>query len=439
MGRETNIADNLLLLDGENSKPSGEKNGKHTGKRGNASLLEQSSEGHAKETEDSLIFHLGVKSQAYARRNRSRTSRDIHNNKGSVPSSLPDHRDGSRSTREAPAENHGTYYVSDSKPASPNDNLVSKASATDNKLKMEIDGVHAHHSSADKIKGAVREAEINFSETVQNVNHSNQHTNSPAEQVAKDEATSADLHSVSLESSGNVKGISSFERVNVSSIPDKDATDVLDDDLSRNNCDVGSTAEFLRLHDIETGTFYAEKENATAANSNSESCSMVRNAEGRSNGAANESLELQRTSNNKGASENGQPNGVETPTTATDEPKSVPPNLNNAIQIKDEIELCDNRTNMSSEVRPLANTESLKPNGEIASKPERKLNNSLGDGSHSINQAGVITSSLVAPTCEPSTTALSQRGTSTTSKKAREDAILKEARIIEVCSTVFID
>ncbi|XP_020250353.1 chromatin modification-related protein EAF1 B-like isoform X2 [Asparagus officinalis] len=444
VGKETNTADNLLLFDGENSNPAGEKNVKRIGKRGNVSLLEQSSEGggssHAKETEDSLIFHLGVKNQAYARRNRSRTSRDSHSNKSTAPSSLPDHQDGNRSIREPHTGKHGVSHVSNSKPASSKGDVLPKASTIDSKSDMELDGVQTDHASVDKMKDGLRdgETEVNLSETVQNKNLSSQHTNSPGEKVAKDEATSVVLPSVALESTGSGKDNCSLDRVNGSNAEDKAATGVLDSDISKNNCDIDSTTDVQRLSNVETET-HAENGNIAAGNAIGENCVMVRSEEVKSIRECKESSLYEKTLDNKGVRENGLLVGVGGPSSTTDGPKSVNPNLNNpTARIKDEVESYDNR------VDTISKPESLKTNGETVSKPEKKLDNSLADSSHSINKAGVITSSLVVSTCEPSPAALSKKGNSTPSavhinaanqlklaKKAREDAILKEARVIE--------
>lgn len=77
--REANTADNLMLLDGDTSKIGGEKLVKRGTKRSNTPQPEMSfcndGQNNAKEAEDSGLFRLGAKSQAYARR-RSKSSRE---------------------------------------------------------------------------------------------------------------------------------------------------------------------------------------------------------------------------------------------------------------------------------------------------------------------------------------------------------------------------
>ncbi|XP_031480917.1 chromatin modification-related protein EAF1 B-like isoform X2 [Nymphaea colorata] len=81
VGREPHTADNLLFFDGENDVLIGERNGVRSTKRGKLPVTEQYSQTgsgrDAKETDDLLVVRLGMKRQAYARRNRSRSSRDI--------------------------------------------------------------------------------------------------------------------------------------------------------------------------------------------------------------------------------------------------------------------------------------------------------------------------------------------------------------------------
>ena len=432
---------------------------KRSGKRGSVSLLEQplAPDGctNAKETEESVIFHLGVKRQAYTRRNRSRTGRDNHNNKSTLPSSIHDHRDGNRSTRDERADNHGISSVTNSKPAVPNGNVISKGSTSDNQL---LDGVQVHDASVEMAKHEVQqgETEANISEAMQETNYSNQQTSAAGELVAnfipsrssvligKDEATSVNSRLFSLEPTVNIKDTSSAERVG-SSFPDKDMTDVVDDDPTRKNCVVGSVAEVLSLNNANTNSCHADKGNSTGGDANNDN-----HAKGRPTLDCKDSSVFQSTSDNIAVKEKSLVIRVEAPTTVSDQSQPALLNPSNSIiHIKDELDLCDSRADMSNALTPL-DMGNLKANGEIVPKQERKTDNSLLDSSHSINKAGVITSSLVVPNCDPSTTAFSKRGTTTTpaiqnsagnnlklAKKAHEDAILKEARIIEVRSNVF--
>lgn len=87
--REANTADNLMLLDGDTNKIGGEKLVKRGTKRSNTPQPEtplcNDGQNNSKEAEDSGLFRLGAKSQAYARR-RSKSSRE---NVNTVPVRSP--------------------------------------------------------------------------------------------------------------------------------------------------------------------------------------------------------------------------------------------------------------------------------------------------------------------------------------------------------------
>ncbi|CAA6662157.1 unnamed protein product [Spirodela intermedia] len=143
LGRDSNTADNLLLIDGQNSNHDGTKNEMRSGKRKAISSSEHSSKKDAsniKESEESGSFRLGAKSQAYARRNRSRPSREsvyvasarsapsIHNNP----------------LLETQVEDNAVSSVSNSKPGSLCGNNVSGALGTDDQVEMDVDAVEVN-------------------------------------------------------------------------------------------------------------------------------------------------------------------------------------------------------------------------------------------------------------------------------------------------------
>ncbi|KAI3912563.1 hypothetical protein MKW92_019843 [Papaver armeniacum] len=158
-GRETNTADNLLLFDTENDIAEGERNSK----RPNRSTLppsEQSSQldgtHNAKESED-LAIRLAVKGQAYARRNRSRTSRDGARastteltlaGDGKGTSALPSSRHGSRNVKGSLSEviikkEHPVASISNSKHRIFNGDMVPKNVGSGNQMDMELDAPQA--------------------------------------------------------------------------------------------------------------------------------------------------------------------------------------------------------------------------------------------------------------------------------------------------------
>lgn len=129
---EPNTADNLLLFDGENDLPEGEKRSLHSNKRNNIAPSEQSSQ-NAKETEDSAIF------RPYARRNRSRPN---HGPRGSQ-------RDGKGLVSDANKQKDPNVpSISKPKPTSLNGEILIKDPTENNPLDNEFVGLRAHQTNS---------------------------------------------------------------------------------------------------------------------------------------------------------------------------------------------------------------------------------------------------------------------------------------------------
>ncbi|TYJ23746.1 hypothetical protein E1A91_A08G213900v1 [Gossypium mustelinum] len=147
---EPNSADNLLLFDGENELPEGERKSMHSRKRNTVVPSEQSShmEGtqNVKESEDSTIF------RPYARRYRSKIKRDggrssstdiVHGRGGHGSSLLA--RGASKDVKASTSEPNNQKEknissVTTTKSATSNGDLASKVITSDDKLNMELDG-----------------------------------------------------------------------------------------------------------------------------------------------------------------------------------------------------------------------------------------------------------------------------------------------------------
>ncbi|XP_008790645.2 chromatin modification-related protein EAF1 B-like isoform X2 [Phoenix dactylifera] len=470
LSREPNIADNLLFLDGENSNLGGERNFKHSGKSGNITPLEQASQidCSAKESEDSVIFRPGVKSQAYARRNRSRTSRDSgnvgstdftlrHGNRSlAIPSARPSPRNAKGSIWEAQVEDHAISSISNSKPASPNVNVVSKNIASDDHVDMELDTVQTHHTCTDMIKDVVPEGavEVKSSENLQDNDHTHEHSHVIADRVTngttsrssdvsgKDEALSVGFLPTLHESTEVIKDTSNAEKVNGFNAPDKNTTEV--HDLNTKTCVADSVPEALSTSNIKTDPLSVNMTSTSVGNADGDQHLMLGKIDGSSHGDPKGHSMFEEASSrleNKDLKENNQLIAVDTPISGNDESRSVQPNPGNSvIHIKDEVEVCDGSADAPGEVSPFTDVQSMILNGDI---PDRKLDKALGD-SNSIDKSGIDARTVVSSTCEPAITAHEKRNSTSTSevqnyaanhlklaKKAQEDAVLKEARIIE--------
>ncbi|GMI66377.1 hypothetical protein like AT3G24880 [Hibiscus trionum] len=166
---EPNSADNLLLFDGENELPEGEKKSMHR-KRNIVVPSEQSSQRdraqNAKESEDSAIF------RPYARRNRSKINRDgarsssteMVQGRGGHGSSLPA-RGSSKDDKALTSETNNRKdknmpSVNTRKSAASNGDLASKVISSDNQFNVELDGGQAAEATTDQSKGDLSKSKV---------------------------------------------------------------------------------------------------------------------------------------------------------------------------------------------------------------------------------------------------------------------------------------
>ncbi|KAF6177065.1 hypothetical protein GIB67_015940 [Kingdonia uniflora] len=149
-GRESNSADNLLLFDGENEW---ERNS--TSRRSRSDITPSpvlDACRNEKGLEDSE--HFVVKSQAYARRNRSKSSRDSARvGDGNGSSKLPSTRHGSRYTKGLVHEASTLKNSSICNSTSQNGNLALETLAPGNQLDRDLDDPFCKTATSLKILG----------------------------------------------------------------------------------------------------------------------------------------------------------------------------------------------------------------------------------------------------------------------------------------------
>ncbi|XVF72246.1 hypothetical protein PTKIN_Ptkin12aG0105000 [Pterospermum kingtungense] len=167
---EPNSADNLLLFDGENEMPEGERKSLHSRKRTNVAPSEQSSQmdgtQNAKESEDSAIF------RPYARRNRSKINRDgarssstdMVQGQGGHGSSLHV-RGTSKNMKTLTFETNNQKEksipsINATQAATSNGDLASKVITSDKQLNLELDGGQAAEEITDQSKGDICENKV---------------------------------------------------------------------------------------------------------------------------------------------------------------------------------------------------------------------------------------------------------------------------------------
>ncbi|KAJ1264384.1 hypothetical protein BS78_09G259100 [Paspalum vaginatum] len=158
--RETNTADNLMLLGGVNNDTVEEKMVKRGTKRLNSAQPKHSlpSDGHenSKKPAVSGLSRLGVKSQAYVRRNRSKPSRE-NGNIASIKSSITPAKGyepkGEKClVQKSNAGDDGVLSASSVKQSGSNSKNVPKNAASDDQEEIELDGIHTVHGSERVVK-----------------------------------------------------------------------------------------------------------------------------------------------------------------------------------------------------------------------------------------------------------------------------------------------
>ncbi|XP_043703526.1 chromatin modification-related protein EAF1 B-like isoform X3 [Telopea speciosissima] len=453
--REPNSGDNLLLFDGESYPPEGKRNSKHTGRRSNISPSEHSSrlDGNhkAKESEDSVIFRL-VKSQAYARRNRSRSSREsaracsadvVPPADGNGSSSLLSARHGSRDAKgslsEAKAQkDHTVSSISNSKSTGPNGSLVSKTLASGNQVDMQLDAVHAHKTATALPKAGLPEVpEVMASKDRQNGNDNQQ-------LPVGDGKVAPDLSEQGVEACLDLKpSIVTAKTENHPGVGElsRDEKDM------QNEAQNGITALSTKGLDSESSS--TQITHSLDGNTANDPCLNQVHANGNSNEQKLIFEESHATVDANAAKQDSETKAVDALCVSIDICDSVQQNLsNNVSNVKFEEEICDSRTGLQNEGMPSNNIDGTEPSSNVGSKTENKPDNSLDDNSNlrkaGFSPQGGPSSTAVSSNCELPDPTSSGRGLVAASEpqtcggnrlkvlnNEHENFILKEAQTIE--------
>ncbi|PKU63483.1 E1A-binding protein p400 [Dendrobium catenatum] len=437
-GREPNIADNLLLFAGENSSPGREKNARRTGRRSNAAPAEQSSKidscRNTKESNDLVIFRLGPSGQAYARRNRYRSGRDSHGNKSPLLfSSHTDSRDLKESHEEVHAEEHTVSSIINSKPTSPNAKRVQKSFASTDQLDIEIDGGLAHHTLSDTEKTELQVVKMNACENLQDFDYNA----TSVEQTAKSSAmqTSGFIGKESTASVGflsapscainNIKGSSHDDKDKSCRSADVDVMNVPQDNITGKENFSSTATEVLARSNADINPLFV---NTANLHGNADSNDLLALRIGSSLGFNSKDYAAgQVTSGISSAVQSSQIAGSAACITSNGEARTSQIKIDKSVKVKDEVLLCDRRDEQAVDKLLLNNKSEI----------------SQHDSTHVI-KAGAVKVTSIGYSHEPSSEILSKKACSTApepqnseanqlklAKKAHEDAILKEARIIE--------
>ncbi|KAI3960659.1 hypothetical protein MKX01_003833 [Papaver californicum] len=445
-GRETNTADNLLLFDTENDIVEGDRNLE----RPNRSALPPSEQPshlddthNAKESED-LAIRLAVKGQAYARRNRSRTSRDgarasttvlTPAGDGKGTSALPSSRHGSRNVKGSLSEviikkEHPVASISNSKHKNFNGDVVPKNAGSGNQLNMELDAPKAPGKDIGFGKDGTIEAKFDAT-TSKNLKEIQVYEPNQIPITDADPVPNT-FKIVSLEMAGETAEIPPDPDFSKKENLGTDREDMVNEGLNKITvCDnsVDSESSFMQIGDTSNAECPAIRKSNTCLNPK-EQVSVIE-----------ESPDIAVA----GDKESSGTKDVEP--VASDNCIPVHQNLVGP-SVKVEEEICDNRSGLKDEMELAGNMQRMESTDDSVPKTEKELGKPLVNNSNTERKAscpqGRILSTLVSPQCDKPDARFSGRGqevapelkSSTCSNmkvanKAHEDSVLEEARIIE--------
>ncbi|KAL5219751.1 hypothetical protein ABZP36_024464 [Zizania latifolia] len=447
--RDANTADNLLLLDGDNSNIDGEKVVKRGTKRTNSSQPDVSlcydGQNNLKVAEDSGLFRLGAKSQAYARR-RSKSSREnITVPVGSLLVSplCSQGKDAKGIIQEAKTEDHGVSSVGNSKPTSPNGNSTLKIASLNDHIAMEMNSAQAinevnqaakHETTNDKEGAQTPEISPNT------VTCNSQLTGDGLMVTAAASAESPDMNpkeatlkSSSFPSRGNEVSREAHAAEKAGNgCSDKNMVDV----HVHNMVNKGA----VPLCEVETASFNENRVDLTCADvSKIVDEHSGKNENGLSGKVSDEVLVSAIPCDKDGkkdghAESNKVPKDVDDVSTTV---HTVQPEANNAIYAKDEIEVCHKIVDAEKDTGNLATSDHDKVNKEADS--DLKRNNkcfpdfSVADKLDSVTVApGLLTNDVPNSSANVPIFENKECKDSIVAKKEHEDSILRRARFIEV-------
>lgn len=453
--REGNTADNLMLLDGDTSNTGGEKIVKRGTKRANATQAEQllqcDGQNNAKDGEDSGLFRLGPKSQAYARR-RSKSIRDNANNAfvrhPPVPPTNSQKKDATGLIPEAKTEDNGISSVGDSKPTSPNcQNMLKNAPLNDN-VEMQTDGVQPIHEGNQTSKNEL--SNINSGSQAMEISPNSVTDNSHltvGDQMVTGTASAVSPDAISKEAASNLvcslPSISN-EILKEAPAPEKagnspsivSAVDIHADSMDNRGATPHSAAESASLNENEVDQTHAYATNAANEHpGQSENLAPLKVSEMIGEGL-NKILPQ-----DKDDKKYSQLEVSSQPVVLDDSCRQTEPSC--SVCFKDEREVCNNAVDAQKDTEQLATLNQDNRNKEECSGSHRN-NSSESIVAEKPASVTVPPASLTGDVANPTENdaekssgdqekiAKKECEDSIVAKKDREDAILRRARYIEV-------
>ncbi|KAK9164591.1 hypothetical protein Syun_005493 [Stephania yunnanensis] len=459
--REANSADNLFLYEGENDTVEGQRNNSCRG-RSNITPSEQFSQldgcNILKESDDSVMFRFVVKSQAYARRNRSRSSREnarvsstelASGGDGDGSPALPSTRYSSRDAKGSHSEtkyqkDQNVSSVCNSKSTSPSGNVI-KNVISDNQMDKDLDGPQVHESNCSLTKGGEVDLDVAFSmDSLDGKRIVHQQANDgPVPNVTVTEATclvdgrldtiSPVLDCVPGAASVKMETVSNVRQTNGFATAPKDVKSILKEgagNITAFNRKDNTDSELSRvriIHAFERNSLTDQSHSLRKSNSHGNSIRQASEVEEAFDRAVAGTVQLNHEAN--------------------DDHNSICPSpKSDGLPVKVEENIHDKRSGNKDETNPPLKI--IESDAPIVSETAGKVDN-LSDDSSNLRKEGqchvgrVLSTKkssncelleanhagrILAAVPEIQTTTESQSKVAT---KAREDSILEEARIIE--------
>lgn len=451
--REGNTADNLMLLDGDASNIGGEKISKRGTKRTNSAQAEQflhcDGQNNAKEGEDSGLFRLGPKSQAYARR-RSKSIRENVNSASvrypPIPPLNSQQKDVTGLIPETKTEDNGVSSIGDSKPTSPNSkNMLKNASLLNDKVAMETEDVQAipegNQTSKNELSNSnngspAMEISPNSVPDNSHLTVGDQMANAFASVESPDAISKVAASRIvcSLPSISNeiLKEAETLEKAGNS--PSMiNVVDIHADGMDNNGATPYSAVKSASLNENEVDPIHEYAAKAVTEHPGQNENLVPVNAEEMADEGLNKIIP-----DNKDDKKDGQLEVISQPVVLDDSSIPAHPEFSNSFYAKDETEVCNNAVDsknnaeLATSNQGKGNMEECKDSdGNNASEPSvvQKLASvtvppasDTGDLSNDVEKSSRDQEKIAKKECEDSVIA----------KKDHEDAILRRARYIEV-------
>nr|ACT34068.1 hypothetical protein [Aegilops tauschii] len=434
--RETNTADNLMLFGGNNNGVVKEKVVKRGSRRANVAQPRQSAEGHnnVKRADDSGLSRLGVKSQAYVRRNRSKQSRESANvtsvTSPVIPATASEPKDARGVVKEKRADDLGVSYGSNLNQAGPKcDNGPNKAS--DKHVTIELNGIQAVR----KGHRIVKIEPVEYDEMVPNYVNRNQQPDERgkiAEEGASIEPPDATSKAV-LRSS--YSSACTHDKTETCAAAEKVGNNHLDEGMAQVHVGELDNSSMIPVSAVQAATLHknvtdpcCEDIASTIDNGADDNNPVPMNIDGKSH----EDPDISGISSKAG----GQLERSSRPTSVTGNSSPVPPEVSTRARVKVEMETFDDAMVVQKDTS--------------CSYPGQIVNNNGGPGLERIDSCHGDSNSahpivIGSATLVDSTPSLKTDGSKAESEiqkngesvnkmtdKEHEDSILREARLIEV-------